>query len=163
MTPYHFNNMGLLLLTFTLLWFYFTFAEYLTAGYGGDSFELAVFWSKLTGKYAPLFWPMTVLCFFFPFPILVLKRTIPGLFIASISIVIGMWLERYLIIIPSFSEPRLPYLRGRLHAVVGGMVPHGRPLCRFHPCLSPLFKVLSCDLHLGNRKRSQREERKIRQ
>ncbi len=36
--------MGLLLLTFTLLWFYFTFAEYLTAGYGGgDSYELGQF------------------------------------------------------------------------------------------------------------------------
>ena len=52
--PYHFNNMGLLLLTFTLLWVYFTFAEHLTVGYGGGSEELAVLWSKLTGKYAPL-------------------------------------------------------------------------------------------------------------
>ncbi len=112
LTPYHFNNMGLLLLVFALLWFYFTFAEHLTAGYGGDSYELAVLWSKLTGKYAPLFWTMTVLCFFFPLPMLIWKRTIPGLLISSISIVIGMWLERFLIIIPSFCEPRLPYLRG---------------------------------------------------
>ncbi|HMK52010.1 MAG TPA: NrfD/PsrC family molybdoenzyme membrane anchor subunit, partial [Thermodesulfobacteriota bacterium] len=110
--PYHFNNMGLLLLVFTLLWFYFTFAEHLTAGYGGDSYELAVLWSKLTGKYALLFWAMTVLCFFFPFPMLIWRRTIPGLLISSISIVIGMWLERFLIIIPSFCQPRLSYLRG---------------------------------------------------
>jgi len=112
MTPYHFNNMGLLLLVFTLLWAYFTFAEYLTAGYGGDSYELAVLWSKLAGKYAPLFWLMVTLCFVIPFPILVFKRSIPGLLISSISIIIGMWLERFLIIIPSFSQPRLPYARG---------------------------------------------------
>jgi Ni/Fe-hydrogenase subunit HybB-like protein len=112
LTPYHFNNMGLLLLTFTLLWFYFTFAEHLTVGYGGGSEELVVLWSKLTGEYAPLFWPMVVLCFVIPFPILVFKRTIPGLLTASISIVIGMWLERFLIIIPSFTQPRLPYARG---------------------------------------------------
>jgi molybdopterin-containing oxidoreductase family membrane subunit len=112
LTPYHFNNMGLLLLTFTLLWFYFTFAEHLTVVYGGDSFEAEVFWSKLTGKYAPLFWTMAALCFFIPFPILIFKRTIPGLLISSISIVIGMWLERFLIIIPSFCQPRLPYARG---------------------------------------------------
>ena len=30
MTPYHFNNLGLLLLVFTLLWFYFTFTEHLS-------------------------------------------------------------------------------------------------------------------------------------
>jgi Ni/Fe-hydrogenase subunit HybB-like protein len=110
--PYHFNNMGLLLLVFTLLWFYFTFAEHLTVGYGGSSEELAVLWSKLTGKYAPLFWTMVALCFVIPFPILVFKRNLFCLLIASISIVIGMWLERFLIIIPSFSEPRLPYPRG---------------------------------------------------
>jgi molybdopterin-containing oxidoreductase family membrane subunit len=112
MTPYHLNNLGLLLLVFTLLWFYFTFTEYLVAGYGGDSFELAVFWSKLTGKYAPLFWTMVTLCLVIPLPILIFKRTIPGLLVSSISIVIGMWLERFLIIIPSFCQPRLPYLRG---------------------------------------------------
>jgi len=110
--PYHFNNMGLLLLTFTLLWAYFTFAEHLTAVYGGDSFELAVFWSKVTGKFAPLFWIMIVLCFVVPFPILVFKRTIPGLLTSSIAVIIGMWLERFLIIIPSFTQPRLPYARG---------------------------------------------------
>jgi molybdopterin-containing oxidoreductase family membrane subunit len=112
LTPYHFNNMALLLLTFTLLWFYFTFTEHLVVGYAGGPYELAVLWEKLTGKYAPHFWAMAVLCFAIPFPILVLKRTILGTLIASICIVIGMWLERFTIIIPSFTEPRLPYARG---------------------------------------------------
>lgn len=110
--PYHYNNMGLLLLVFTLLWAYFTFAEYLTVGYAGGEAEHAVLWSKLTGKYALLFWIMVALCFVIPFPILVFRRTLPGLLIASICIIIGMWIERYTIIIPSFIEPRLPYVRG---------------------------------------------------
>lgn len=112
LTPYHFNNMGLLLLVFTLLWAYFTFAEHLTVAYAGGSHELAVFWSKLTGRYAPLFWLMTLLCFVIPFPLLVFKRTPRFLLIASISVVIGMWLERFLIIIPSLAHPRLHYPRG---------------------------------------------------
>jgi molybdopterin-containing oxidoreductase family membrane subunit len=110
--PYHFNNMGLLLLVFTLLWAYFTFAEHLTVGYAGGSAEHAVLWSKLTGKYALLFWIMVVLCFVIPFPILVFRRTLPGLLISSVCIIVGMWIERYTIIIPSFIEPRLPYVRG---------------------------------------------------
>jgi molybdopterin-containing oxidoreductase family membrane subunit len=48
--PIHFNNLGLLLLTMTLLWFYFTFAEYLTTLYGGGVEELAVFWAKVSGN-----------------------------------------------------------------------------------------------------------------
>jgi Ni/Fe-hydrogenase subunit HybB-like protein len=112
--PIHFNNLGLLLLTMTLLWFYFTFAEYLTTLYGGGTHELAVFWVKITGKYSMMFWLMVLCCFIIPFPILAVKRTrtILGTSIASVSVLIGMWLERYLIIIPTLSEPRLPYGRG---------------------------------------------------
>jgi molybdopterin-containing oxidoreductase family membrane subunit len=112
--PIHFNNMGLLLLTMALLWFYFTFAEYLTTLYGGGKDELTVFWVKLAGKYSPLFWLMVLFCFIIPFPILALRktRTILGTTIASISVLLGMWLERYLIIIPTLSEPRLFYERG---------------------------------------------------
>jgi molybdopterin-containing oxidoreductase family membrane subunit len=112
--PIHFNNLGLLLLTMALLWFYFTLAEYLTTLYGGSADELAVFWVKLTGKYSPMFWLMVLLCFIIPFPILAMKRTrtILGTSIASVSVLIGMWLERFLIIIPTLSQPRLPYERG---------------------------------------------------
>src|SRR4030042_1956506 len=112
--PIHFNNMGLLLLTMALLWFYYTFAEYLTTLYGGGTNELEVFWAKLTGKYSPMFWLMVLFCFIIPFPLLALRktRTILGTQIASGSVLIGMWLERYLIIIPALSQPRLPYERG---------------------------------------------------
>ena len=112
--PIHFNNMGLLLLTMTLLWFYFTFAEYLTILYGAGTNELAVFWAKIAGKYSIMFWLMVLFCFVIPFPILAMKRTrtILGTSIASISVLIGMWLERFLIIIPTLTQPRLPYGRG---------------------------------------------------
>jgi molybdopterin-containing oxidoreductase family membrane subunit len=57
---------------------------------------------------------MVLFCFIIPFPILALRRTrtILGTSTASICVLIGMWLERYLIIIPTLSEPRLPYARG---------------------------------------------------
>jgi len=112
--PRHFNNLGLLLLTMTLLWFYFTLAEYLTTIYGSGEAEVAVFWAKFTGRYSILFWAMALLCFVIPFLILAFKRTrtILGTSIASAAVLGGMWLERYLIIIPTLTEPRLPYARG---------------------------------------------------
>jgi molybdopterin-containing oxidoreductase family membrane subunit len=112
--PRHFNNLGLLLLTMTLLWFYFTLAEYLTTIYGSGEAEVAVFWAKFSGKYSILFWAMALLCFVIPFVILAFKRTrtILGTSIASAAVLVGMWLERYLIIIPTLTEPRLPYARG---------------------------------------------------
>ncbi len=108
--PIHFNNLGLLLLVMSLLWLYFTFAEYLTVWYGQKPYELPIFWAKVTGEYAPYFWTMFVTCFVIPFAILARKktRTITGTLVASISVNIGMWLERFTIVVPSLSNPRLP-------------------------------------------------------
>jgi molybdopterin-containing oxidoreductase family membrane subunit len=106
-----FNNLGKLLLVLTLVWIYFTGAEYLTTWYGQEPARMAVFNAKTSGEFAPFFWTQVVLCAVIPFPILVSGRlrTISGTVLASISVVIGMWLERYLIIVPTLTRPRLPY------------------------------------------------------
>jgi Ni/Fe-hydrogenase subunit HybB-like protein len=110
----HFENLGKLLLVMSLLWFYFVFAERLTIWYGNDPSEMTVFWVTQTGSFSPLFWLMVVCNFVIPFPILAIKklRTITGCVIASIGVVIGMWLERFLIIVPSLSHKYLPYSFG---------------------------------------------------
>jgi Ni/Fe-hydrogenase subunit HybB-like protein len=107
----HFDNLGKLLLVMSLLWVYFVFSERLTNWYGNGSAEMAVFWLTQSGRYSPLFWTMVVCNFIIPFPILAIKklRTITGCVIASIGVVIGMWLERFLIIVPSLSRKYLPY------------------------------------------------------
>lgn len=112
--PIHFDHMGKLLLVFTLLWFYFTFSEYLTTFYGSEPAHMAVFYSKLTGRYAPEFWTMVATCFVIPMIILTRKktRTAAGCVVASVGIIIGMWLERFTIVVPTLMNPRLPYPRG---------------------------------------------------
>ncbi len=111
MKPVHFNNLGLLLLVMALFWFYFTFAEHLTTYYGAEPHELGVLYAKITGKYAPFFWAMTLLNFVIPVLILSIRklRTITGTVIASISVNIGMWLERFTIVVPTLVNPRLSY------------------------------------------------------
>ncbi|HEX7407675.1 MAG TPA: hypothetical protein VF515_08510, partial [Candidatus Binatia bacterium] len=113
--PIHFNNLGILLLVMTLLWFYFTFAEHLTTYYGADPSHMAVFNAKVTGHYAPYFWTMVVCCFVIPLPVLALYRTVTGTVLASFAVLIGMWLERFTIVIPTLVNPRLPYQRGFYH------------------------------------------------
>jgi molybdopterin-containing oxidoreductase family membrane subunit len=112
--PVHFNNLGLLLLTMSCIWFYFTFAEYLTTWYGNEPAEKVIFSSKISGRFSPMFWTMVVLCFVVPVITLGFKklRTIRGTVIASAGIVIGMWLERFLIIVPTLSQPRLSFNSG---------------------------------------------------
>jgi len=105
----HFNNMGLLLLVMSLLWTYFTFAEYLTAWYGGEEAELATFWAKVNGPFAVPFWLMVVSCFLVPFILLARKSTrgVWGTTIASAFVVLGMWLERFNIVVPTSVNPRI--------------------------------------------------------
>ncbi len=111
--PIHFNNLGILLLVMACLWLYFTFAEYLTTWYAHEPVELSVFNAKVLGHFAPLFWAMLGFCFVVPFAILAnpRTRTIKGTLIASISVNIGMWLERFTIVVPSLSYPRAPVHR----------------------------------------------------
>ena len=110
----HFSHLSKLLLIMALLWFYFTFSEYLTAFFGNEPGEMRVFNYKFSGPYAPYFWGMVACNFLIPVAILSFRRTrkTPGIMIASIAVVIGMWLERLNIVVPSLANPRLPYPTG---------------------------------------------------
>lgn len=105
----HFNNMGLLLLVMAVIWFYFSFAENLTVWYGGEEAELATLYSKLIGDFAFPFWLMVACCFVIPFALMSRRatRTVAGATVASVAVVIGMWLERFNIVVPTSLHPRV--------------------------------------------------------
>src|SRR5579872_4290676 len=106
----HFDNLAKLLLLMSLLWFYFTMAENLTVWYGNDPKEMAVFDARTRAHYAPWFWAMVVLNFVVPLVLLGIRRlrTIATITVASVCVLIGMWLERFLIVVPTLANPRLP-------------------------------------------------------
>ena len=112
--PLHFENLGKLLLLMSLLWGYFVFNERLTVWYGNSPHEMNVFWSTQTGDYAPLFWTMVLCNFVIPFPLLAIRklRSISTAVIASCCVVAGMWLERFLIIVPSLARKSTSYSWG---------------------------------------------------
>ncbi len=112
--PVHFSNLGILLLVMSAIWLYFVIAEHLTSYYGAEPAEMTILWDKLFGRYAPVFWTMVIANFIIPVALLSFRktRTVPGTVIASISVIIGMWLERYQIVVPTLVNPRLPYPRG---------------------------------------------------
>src|SRR6516162_7450239 len=112
--PVHFENLGKLLLMMSLLWAYFVFAERLTTWFGNDTAEMNVFYVTQRGSFSPLYWTMVVCNFVVPFTILAIRklRTIGGCVIASFGVCIGMWLERFLIVVPSLSHKYLTYSWG---------------------------------------------------
>jgi molybdopterin-containing oxidoreductase family membrane subunit len=146
--PIHFNHLGLLLLVMALLWFYFTFGEYLTTFYGGEPSHLVIFWSKLAGRFSLPFWAMVVTCFAIPVPLLARRqtRTVTGTVIASVSVNIGMWLERYTIVVPTMSQPRLPWAQGHYSPTIvelGITVGFGATFILLYMLFTRFFPIVS--------------------
>lgn len=110
----HFNNLGKLLLTMCVVWLYFTASEYLTAWYGNEHAEMAVFNKKISGEYAPWFWTMVACNFFVPFILIGVERlrSVPTLCISSVCVLLGMWIERFLIVVPTLETPHLAAASG---------------------------------------------------
>ena len=106
-----YNYLGLLLLAMSLFWFYFTGAEYLTTFFGDLPDEMTVLLSKLVGEFRWHFWAMILCNFAVPVSILIWKRGrgVAGTFIAAVAINIGMWLERFTIVVPTLTRPRLTF------------------------------------------------------
>ncbi len=109
LTRHHFDRLAKLLLLMSLLWIYFTLAENLTVWYGNEPKEMAVFGARTRAHYAPYFWTMVGLNFVVPFILLGIRklRTIRNSVIASICVLVGMWLERFVIVVPTLTNPRL--------------------------------------------------------
>lgn len=103
--PIHFEKLGKILLVMTLAWFYMTVAEYLTEFYGNLTEDMEILDLKFFGQFSLGFWAMVVCCFIVPLAILVWKkgRSIAGCVSASVVILIGMWLERFLVVVPTLA------------------------------------------------------------
>ncbi len=112
--PRHFRNLGLLLLTLNIALLYFTLSEYLTTAYSGDVRD-SVWLSLLSsGPYAPMFWTMVLVGFVAPAFIIGLTRArrISWTVLAALLVDVGMWFERYLIVVPTLATPQMPSLAG---------------------------------------------------
>ena len=112
LTPGHFRKLGLLLLAFVIIWTYFTFAEYITVFYHGEPTENLVFNAKVWGNFFSSFWFMILANVVIPFILLAWPRTGRSIFwmaVASLFINMGMWMERYTIVVPTLANPRLPW------------------------------------------------------
>jgi len=106
-----FNSLRKLLIVFSLGWIYMMIAEYLSVYYGNIPEEMEVFWQKFTGDFAAMFWVMTILVFFIPLLIFIFrgKDRIGWMVAAAVLVNVGMWMERYIVIIPTETRPRLLY------------------------------------------------------
>ena len=117
-TRKHFDYMATLLLALDIVLIYFTINEYMVPGYkilGQSTMEAQWLSSLLWGIYWPRFWFQIIAGLILPAIILAVPktRTITGYLVAALLIDIGMWVERFNIVVPSLAVPQLPYAWGQ--------------------------------------------------
>lgn len=118
--PEHFDALARLLIVVGCTWFAFTLIELLYSFYSLEAQELAFRDMQIfQWPWSALFVTFLITGFFIPVPAWFFKRvrnSIPLMFWTSISVNIGMWLERFLIIVPALSRKQpFVYTWGSYH------------------------------------------------
>lgn len=119
-TELHFKNMGYIMLILAAGYGYFSFSEYLTGWYGSEKWDSEVLdklfslseygWWFLFSSIAAIVIPIIVVT------IPKLRKPGPITFAASLM-VLGMWVKRYLIVVPTLETPLLPVQDTRMEWV----------------------------------------------
>ena len=106
----HLENMAKVMLATGLIVSYGYLMESFSSWYTGDPFERFLTFNRMTGPYAVQFWTM-IFCNVLAPQALWLKRlrtSVPVLFVIAITVNVGMWVERYVIVVTSLHRDFLP-------------------------------------------------------
>jgi len=109
-TARHLDNIAKLMLVCGLLVAYSYLVEIFMAFYSGDEFDQAMVLNRMRGPYAPLYWTAIACNVVLP-QALWLKRvrlSVTVLFALSLAVNVGMWLERFVIIVVSLHRDFVP-------------------------------------------------------
>lgn len=114
LTLWHFDMMARLVLLTSSIVTYSYLTEYFIAWYSDDKFEQFIFWERAFGKYAIPFWGMIFCNCIAPLPLWFksIRTNLKWVFVITIFINIGMWFERFNIIVSSLAQEYDPYAWG---------------------------------------------------
>lgn len=105
----HFEVAGIILMILALLFGYFTFTDYFSKWFSSKADDTKLldvlfsryFWEFILANYIGILVPIFVMSF-------KKFRTVKNIAIAALIVVIGVWLNRYLIVVPSLETPYIP-------------------------------------------------------
>jgi len=105
----HFVNVGVIMLVLAAFFGYFTFSEYLTKWYGSEKNDEQLI-KILFDEYYLMFILSNYVGVLVPLIVVGFRRlrTIRNITIAAAVVVIALWLNRYLIVVPTLESPYLP-------------------------------------------------------
>jgi formate-dependent nitrite reductase membrane component NrfD len=109
--PQEIRQLSMLITAFMVLWLYFFWAQFFVIWYGNLPHEAEPLWRQMYGHYAPYYWTMMLGCFFVPFVALIfaiINRSLLAMCVLGVGINLGVWINKYLMIIPVYSPDDRP-------------------------------------------------------
>ena len=109
-TMHHLDNMAKVMLTTGLFVFYGYVMEVFFAWYSANPNEAYMMYNRATGPYAPYYWLLLICNGLVPQLLWSprLRASVPLLFVISLVVSLGMWLERYIIVVTTLHRDFLP-------------------------------------------------------
>ncbi|MEW5702330.1 MAG: NrfD/PsrC family molybdoenzyme membrane anchor subunit [Candidatus Zixiibacteriota bacterium] len=109
-TVNHLERMNKIMLVTGMMVGYAYATEFFIAWYSGNIYEIFAFVNRATGPYAWAYWIMVSCNVLVPqfFWFRRWRTSIPVMFVASILINVGMWFERFVIVVSSLANDFLP-------------------------------------------------------
>jgi Ni/Fe-hydrogenase subunit HybB-like protein len=116
-TMRHLENMAKVMLATGLIVAYGYTMEAFMAWYSGNPYEEFMIINRMTGPYAPMYWALIFCNVLAPNTLWIknLRTNVAYLFVISLVVSVGMWLERYVIIVTSLHRDFLPSSWGTYH------------------------------------------------
>jgi Ni/Fe-hydrogenase subunit HybB-like protein len=116
-TMRHLGNMAKVMLTTGLIVAYGYATELFTAFYSGNIFEEHMMLNRMFGDYGWSYWALIACNIAIPQLLWfrAVRNNVPLLWVISIVINIGMWLERFVIVVTSLQHPFLPSAWGNYY------------------------------------------------
>jgi Ni/Fe-hydrogenase subunit HybB-like protein len=110
LTDKHFNNMGKVLATVSLVYLYFNINEFLVPGYKLKHADAIHLQELFAGKDALMFWIVQIGGLVLPILFMLFRRFRKPLpiMLVSVAVLIAAWFKRYLIVVPTQEHPFLP-------------------------------------------------------
>jgi Ni/Fe-hydrogenase subunit HybB-like protein len=109
-TPRHLDLMAQVLLATGWIVVYGYVMETFFAWYGGNRYEADVVANRMKGPYAPVYWSLIACNGLLPqvFWSARARRSVPVLFLVALGVLVGMWQERYVIVVTTLHRDFLP-------------------------------------------------------
>jgi Ni/Fe-hydrogenase subunit HybB-like protein len=132
-TKRHLANAAKVLLATCWLVAYGYIAEIFFGFYSGDEYERTMTVNRMVGPYAPVYWSLIACNVLIP-QLLWLRRvrnTVWMLFVLSLVINVGMWMERFMIVVSSLHRDFMPSMWGMYYPTVWDWMTLFGTICLF--------------------------------